>query len=119
VIQELASHGITIAIESYCIEEENLSDLMKFTVPTMKIHGAFMRDIDVSVRNQAIVSAMISLGNALGMRVRAEALETVNQLTTLRTISGNKVQGFVLGSPVPADQFLSALSLHIGNRETQ
>jgi diguanylate cyclase (GGDEF)-like protein len=70
VMQELASHGIKISLESYGFEDLFMGDLSKFTVPTMRIHGEIIRDIAVSARNQAIVSAMIALANALGMRVR-------------------------------------------------
>ena len=59
-------------------------------------------------RNRALVSAIISMGHALGLDVTAEGVETESELLYLREQHCDRAQGWYFGHPVPSDD-LSAL----------
>jgi EAL domain-containing protein (putative c-di-GMP-specific phosphodiesterase class I) len=44
------------------------------------------------------------MAKALGMRVVAEGVETLEQLQILQTLSCDEIQGFYIAKPLPADQ---------------
>jgi hypothetical protein len=68
----------------------------------IKIDQRFVRDIDTSVENQAIVRAVISLARDLGMRVAAEGVENEQQATILAGLGCTEVQGFLYSRPIPS-----------------
>ena len=76
------------------------SYLRAFPFDKIKIDQRFVRDIDTSVENQAIVRAVISLARDLGMRVTAEGVENEQQATILAGLGCTEVQGFLYSRPV-------------------
>jgi EAL domain-containing protein (putative c-di-GMP-specific phosphodiesterase class I) len=55
------------------------------------------------------VYAIISLATALGVRVTGEGIETASQLSVLIELDCSHGQGFLLGRPVPPDEFAATL----------
>ena len=50
-----------------------------------------------------IVQAILAMAHSLDMKVTAEGVETVQQLTMLRALGCDEFQGFLLGRPIPAE----------------
>ena len=65
--------------------------------------GAYRNDSD----DAAIVSAIVALGQALGLRIVAEGVETDVQQSFLTRLGCNSLQGYLLGHPLPADGFMA------------
>ena len=53
------------------------------------------------------MSAIVALGQALGLRIVAEGVETDTQQSFLTTLGCDALQGYLLGPPKPAQQFMS------------
>ena len=66
-----------------------------------------MRDLEHDSDDAAIVSAIVALGQALGLRIVAEGVETDLQQSFLTTLGCDALQGFLLGEPRPAEQFMA------------
>jgi EAL domain-containing protein (putative c-di-GMP-specific phosphodiesterase class I) len=64
-----------------------------------------VRDITDDPEDKAIVSAIISLADSLGLQTIAEGVETEGQLALLREQGCNEVQGYYFSKPLPAEQF--------------
>ena len=64
-----------------------------------------MRDLDAAAeRDGAIVSAIIAMGESLGLGVLAEGVETRQQAARLHEMGCNVMQGFLFSRPVPAEE---------------
>ncbi|SBS32538.1 Oxygen sensor protein DosP [Marinomonas spartinae] len=60
----------------------------------------------------AIVSAIISLAQQLGMKTIAEGVETQEQLTMLQELACDEMQGYYLSKPLPSTDFQNNFLVH-------
>lgn len=105
VMDDLHERGIRMSIDDFGTGYSSLSYLKRFHVYKLKIDQSFVRDITEDPEDKAIVAAIISLANSLGMQTIAEGVETAGQLAFLRLQGCNEVQGYYFSKPLPADQF--------------
>jgi EAL domain-containing protein (putative c-di-GMP-specific phosphodiesterase class I) len=86
-----------------------LSYLRTFPLDALKIDQSFVRQIDVAPDDTAIVTAIISMGQSLGLRIIAEGVETDEDLLFLKARDCDEAQGFYFSRPVTATQFVKLL----------
>ena len=98
VLDELRGRGILISVDDFGTGYCSLSYLRQFPLDRLKIDQSFVRNIKSNV-NTAIAAAIVELAHALGLRVVAEGVETIEQLNFLRGLHADEVQGFLLGRP--------------------
>ena len=109
VLEALKAMGMQLAIDDFGTGYSSLSYLKRFPINTLKIDQSFVHDIAIDPDDASIVSAMIAMGKNLKQRVVAEGVETEAQLAFLRTLQCDEGQGFLLGRPLPADEFARLL----------
>jgi EAL domain-containing protein (putative c-di-GMP-specific phosphodiesterase class I) len=86
----------------------SLAYLKGFPIDELKIDRLFVRGIDRSTRDAALVAAIILLGHSLGLRVVAEGVETQAHLDVLRRHGCDLAQGYHFHRPLSWADFLSA-----------
>src|SRR3984957_16432447 len=105
--------GCRIALDDFGTGYSSLAYITRFPPDRNKIDKAFVGNIDRSSQDAAIASAILSLGQNLGVTVTAEGIERSGQLEWLRAHGCDEVQGFLLSRPLSA-QDLEARFLHPG-----
>jgi len=100
----LADRGIRLALDDFGTGFASLSHLKQFPVKIIKIDRSFIRDLQVDAGDGAIVDALIGLGQALGVDVVAEGIETRAQRDFLWALGCKLGQGFLFSEAVPASQ---------------
>jgi diguanylate cyclase (GGDEF)-like protein/PAS domain S-box-containing protein len=105
----LREKGVLVSVDDFGTGYSSLSYLRKFPVDSLKIDQSFVSQIDASPHSMAIVSAIISMGQNLNLRVIAEGVETAGDLAFLKERNCDEAQGYYFSRPVPAEQFVKLL----------
>jgi len=102
LLAELKGRGIRVSIDDFGTGYSSLSYLRHLSVDVLKIDRAFVNDIH-DPKAHGIVTAIISIARALGLKTIAEGVETPEQLRSLALAGCDELQGFLLARPMPAD----------------
>jgi diguanylate cyclase (GGDEF)-like protein/PAS domain S-box-containing protein len=106
VLGSLREIGVQLALDDFGTGFSSLSHLTRFPVNSLKIDQSFVRNLTTNGSDAGIVSAMISMGRSLHMRVVAEGIETREQFTLLQRRQCPEGQGHYFGHPMPAEEFV-------------
>jgi diguanylate cyclase (GGDEF)-like protein len=107
VLQQLSDMGVDLSIDDFGTGYSSLMYLKRLPANELKIDRGFVRDLEHVSDDAAIVSAIVALGQALGLRIVAEGVETDVQQSFLTRLGCNSLQGYLLGHPLPADGFMA------------
>ena len=83
-----------------------------FQIFKLKFDQSFVRDLGNDTNDRAIVSAIIRMAQALGMRTTAEGVETESQLAFLHEQGCDEAQGYHFSTPLPAEQLERFMRQH-------
>ena len=98
--------GVHIAVDDFGVGSSSLKYIKIFPIDMLKIDRAFVTDIACSSKDRAIVSAVVALGQHLGLQVLAEGVEEVKQWQILQDLGVDEGQGYLFGKPCAGDNFL-------------
>jgi len=110
VLQQLAKMGVDLSIDDFGTGYSSLMYLKRLPANEIKIDRGFVRDLEHDSDDAAIVSAIVALGQALGLRIVAEGVETDMQQSFLTKLGCDSLQGFLLGHPLPAEKFMADIN---------
>jgi EAL domain-containing protein (putative c-di-GMP-specific phosphodiesterase class I) len=117
ILEELGRAGVRLAVDDFGTGYSSLGYLRRFKLDSLKIDKSFVRDLMVEPDDATIVRTVIGMAHSLGMEVCAEGVETVDQLAFLRLQQCDRVQGFLYGRPMRADE-VEAFLIRRGNTAT-
>lgn len=103
-IKSLSRFGISFAIDDFGTGFSSLSYLRKFATDKIKIDREFVKDILDDPGAERIVSATITLGKNLGLKIIAEGVEFGEQAEALKKHGCEMAQGFLYGRSMPPEE---------------
>ena len=109
-LQQLHDLGVEIALDDFGTGFGSLSHLKKLPIDRLKVDRSFVRDMETNPDNMAIVRTIAHLGQSLGIKVTVEGVETRTQLTILRAMGCDTMQGYLFSGPVEGAQVRAFLA---------
>jgi len=106
VFEALKALDATVAMDDFGTGYSSLAYLQRLPIDVLKIDRSFVTGMMVDPDSVAIVRAVLSLADALGMSTTAEGIETVELATTLATLGCASGQGYYFAKPLEADAAL-------------
>ena len=113
ILKTLRARGVQVAVDDFGTGYSSLSYLRKFPMDALKIDQSFVRQITTAPEETTIVTAVISMGRSLKLRVIAEGVETREELEFLQAHECDEAQGYYFSRPVPPEQFAKLLETGI------
>jgi diguanylate cyclase (GGDEF)-like protein len=108
-LTELKALGVRLAIDDFGTGYSSLSYLQRFPVDMLKIAKPFVDALGNGSDRSPLVEAMIKLGDALGLQMVAEGIESSEQWDRLRALRCQTGQGFYFGQPLDEDGMAALL----------
>jgi|HubBroStandDraft_6_1064221.scaffolds.fasta_scaffold22707_3 diguanylate cyclase (GGDEF)-like protein/PAS domain S-box-containing protein len=109
ILKTLRASGVQMAVDDFGTGYSSLSYLRKFPIDALKIDQSFIRQITTAPDETTIVTAVISMGRSLKLRVVAEGVETQEELAFLQARQCDEAQGYYFSRPVLPEQFAKLL----------
>jgi diguanylate cyclase (GGDEF)-like protein len=101
--------GVKISVDDFGTGFSSLSQLQQLPIDEIKIDASFVKTMLTNQQDAVIVKSIIDLGHNLGLEVVAEGAETPEDLIALREMGADRVQGYVISRPIPAEEFTTWL----------
>lgn len=104
LLHELKALGIQIAVDDFGTGYSSLSYLKEFPIDCLKIDRTFVRNVPHNPNDEALVSMIISMAKHLRLKVVAEGIEEVDQLSFLIDGGCDYIQGYLFSKPISPQQ---------------
>jgi EAL domain-containing protein (putative c-di-GMP-specific phosphodiesterase class I) len=99
----LRGRGVGISIDDFGTGYSSIAQLLSLPATELKIDQSLIRDDATS--NGALMAAVVGLVHERGLSVVAEGIETATQLERVRELGCDRVQGYLIGRPMPSSEF--------------
>lgn len=106
-VREVRKLGVGLSLDDFGTGFSSLSRLALLPITELKIDRSFMRDFGVDRGALALVTAVVRIGQSLGLTVVSEGVETEEQRGLLRGLGCGVMQGYLFAKPLPTQELLS------------
>ena len=108
-LRALRDAGLRIALDDFGTGYSSLAYLSRLPLDALKIDRSFVHGMTEHADGTSIITAIISLAQALRLKVIAEGVETEPQAQLLRLLRCDQAQGYLFSPPVPAEKIETLL----------
>jgi EAL domain-containing protein (putative c-di-GMP-specific phosphodiesterase class I) len=106
-LRSLHAQGLRLSLDDFGTGYSSLSYLQRLPIDVLKIDRSFITPLGTDQAN-AIVRAIVAMAHSLSLRVVAEGVETMQQLSVLRVLGCDVAQGYYYSQPLPAKMFMES-----------
>jgi diguanylate cyclase (GGDEF)-like protein len=104
-MQAVRALGVRLAIDDFGTGYSSLAYLQTFPINQLKVDRSFVQLLPHS--GETVIHAILALAHGFGLSVVAEGVEELSQLEWLRAAGCDLAQGFLLGKPMPPEEFVA------------
>jgi EAL domain-containing protein (putative c-di-GMP-specific phosphodiesterase class I) len=104
-LREIGELGMRVAIDDFGTGYSSLAYLRQLPIDKLKIDRSFLKELDASPDDAAIVKAIAAMAKSLGLQVAAEGVENETQLARLAALGCAEWQGHHGYAPLEAAEF--------------
>jgi EAL domain-containing protein (putative c-di-GMP-specific phosphodiesterase class I) len=108
-MEQLQQMGVGLAMDDFGTGHSSLNYVSVLPITLIKIDRSFVQKCVQRKTDAAVLSAIVTMGHALGLKVLAEGVETEEQARVLQAQGCDEVQGYLYSRPVAAEQLLAML----------
>lgn len=105
ILTDFKTAGIHLSLDDFGTGYSSLSYLKLFPINKLKIDQSFVKNITAYGSDSNLIKAIIAMARALNLTTIAEGVEKQDEFEFLRQEGCDEIQGYLLGKPMPADQF--------------
>jgi diguanylate cyclase (GGDEF)-like protein len=113
ILNALRAAGVQIAVDDFGTGYSSLGYLRKLPIDALKIDRSFIRQINSAAPETTMVTALISMGHNLKLRVIGEGVETQEEMAFLQSHQCEEAQGYYFSPGVPGAEFAKLLMMGI------
>ena len=105
VLERLRLCGVQLSIDDFGTGFSSLTYMRRLPVSELKLDRTFLTGAPWDARAVAVIHSTIDLAHSLGLRIVAEGIETLDALALVDDLGCDAAQGYLMGRPVPAEEF--------------
>jgi EAL domain-containing protein (putative c-di-GMP-specific phosphodiesterase class I) len=109
----LKARGLRFSLDDFGTGYSSLAYLKRLPLDQLKIDKSFVRDVLINPNDSAIAKTIIALGQAMGLAVIAEGVETREQMAFLDRLGCQACQGYLFSPALPLDDFERFVGCHV------
>lgn len=110
MFKALKGLGVRLALDDFGTGYSSLGYLRKAPFDKIKIDQSFVRGaLDPGSHNTAIIKAIVTLADEMGMETTAEGVETQDEIELIASLGCTYIQGFVYGKPKRCETVIEEL----------
>jgi diguanylate cyclase (GGDEF)-like protein len=110
LLHQIKKLGVSVSMDDFGTGYSSLSNMRSFPFDKIKIDQSFVREIGRKAESTAIIRAVTSMCESLGITVTAEGVESSQQMDLLRAERCNEIQGYLVSKPCRAQDIPSLMS---------
>jgi len=98
-IEDSTKHGLIIAVDDFGTGYSSMSYIANYSFDVLKIDRSFVEQLVTNTKQQEVAYAIVQMAKRLNIKVVAEGVKTEEQLTILRRMGTDAVQGYYFSKP--------------------
>ena len=118
-LNRLSGLGFKLSIDDFGTGYSSLAYLKRLPVDELKIDKSFVLSMEKDLDDAKIVRSTIDLAHNLGLTVVAEGVENAKAWDMLRELNCDEAQGYHMGKPMPASDFVSWFGAWMATRASK
>ncbi len=105
ILERLRDLGVELSIDDFGTGYSSLTYMRRLPVSELKLDRTFLTGAPQDERAVSVIRSTVDLAHSLGLRIVAEGIENLDALALVDRLGCDAAQGYLMGRPVPAEEF--------------